>query len=456
MTTHILRNATVLTCDSDNRVFDDGAVAFSELTGDILAVGPTDMVHDQFSDAFVHHCRDRILMPGMVNTHTHLFQTLLKGLGADKPLREWFSSMTVPAAMALTWDDCYIAAVHGCVEALTTGTTTLVDFMYVHPRDHLADAVITAMHDTGIRGILGRGYMTAGAELGLPAPLIEPLDVALEDATRLIAQHNRPGSLVTVGLAPCATWSVDGDTLYETRRLANRTGALITIHVAESRSSNTHAERLYGDRDMTVLDRHGVLGPDLLAAHCVQCDKSDLRRLAESGATVSHNPCSNLYLGSGVAPVPAMLRAGIPVALATDGPASSNNLSMLHALKFAALVPKGIGEDAQAMTATQVLQMATTVGASALGMGARIGTLEPGKAADIVVVDPRSLSMSPIHDPVASLVYSHRGDEVREVWVAGRLVVSDGAPALVDAAETRARSVRAARALASRAGLTAR
>jgi 5-methylthioadenosine/S-adenosylhomocysteine deaminase len=456
VTTHILRNATVLTLDGEDRVLTDGAVALSSETGEILLVGPTADVDAAFPGATARDQRGTIVMPGMVNTHTHLFQTLLKGLGADRPLNEWFTSMTAPCATELTWDDCYIAALHGCMEALATGTTTLVEFMYVHPQHHLADAVIAAMNDAGIRGVLARGYMTSGAGIGIPEGLIEKLDTALDDAGRLIAEHNRPGSLVTVGLAPCTSWSVDEATLRETRRLADSTGALVTMHVAESRFDNSEAERRYGLRDTALLERHGVLGPDLLAVHCVQCDDGDIRRLADSHTAVSHNPCSNLYLGSGVARVPEMLAAGIRVGLASDGPASSNNLSMLQALKFAALVPKGVREDAEAMTAGEVIRMATTGGAAALGMTDRIGSLEAGRAADIVVVDPGSFSMSPVHGPAVSLVYSHRGDEVRDVWVAGRLVLSGGAPTGVDPAETLARSARAARALAARAGLAAR
>jgi len=181
----------------------------------------------------------------------------------------------------------------------------------------------------------------------------------------------------------------------------------------------------------------------------------DLARLAAADVAVSHNPCSNLYLGSGVAPVPAMLAAGLRVSLATDGPASSNNLSMLQALKFASLVPKGVHQDPRIMTGDQVLRMATRGGASAVGLENRIGSLEVGKDADIIALQTSGLSISPVHDPVASIVYSHRGDEVQDVWINGRMVVADGSPTLVDAMETRARCARSAYALAARAGVVA-
>ncbi|TSD64200.1 amidohydrolase family protein [Aeromicrobium piscarium] len=452
MTDQLLTHATILTFDEQSRVIEDGAIAFDDETGLIVDVGPTSKVIARRPGATVRECRGAVIMPGMINTHTHLFQTLLKGLGDDMVLSEWFASMTGPSASELTWDDCYLAALHGCAEALTTGTTTLLDFMYVHPRRGLSDAVIAAMEETGIRGIFARGYVTAGDDVGMPPALIQPLDTVLHDAHRLIDQHNRPGSLVEIALAPCMSWSVDEDTLRETARLADDTGALITMHLAESPFDITESLRRFGCRDTELLRRTDVLGPRLLAVHCVQCDHDDLGQLAHAGAAVSHNPCSNLYLGSGVAPVSDMLTAGLRVGLATDGPASSNNLSMFHALKFAALVPKGVHRDPQIITAGQVLRMATRGGAEALGMADRIGSLEPGKAADIVLLDPSTLSITPMHDPVSSLVYSHRGDEVRDVWVAGRQVVSDGTPFLVDAGKIRESSSRAALALAERAG----
>lgn len=202
MTIHVLTHATVLTFDSQDATLEDGAIAFSASTGNILAVGGTPDVVAQYPHAVMHDCRSQIVTPGMVNTHTHLFQTLLKGLGADKPLSDWISSMTLPAAAHLTWDDCYVAALHGCIEALTTGTTTLLDFMYVHPQPELIDAVVAAMTDCGIRGVAARGYVTSGGDVGIPRSLIEPIDAALEDARRAIAVYNRPGSLVQVGLGP--------------------------------------------------------------------------------------------------------------------------------------------------------------------------------------------------------------------------------------------------------------
>jgi cytosine/adenosine deaminase-related metal-dependent hydrolase len=173
----VLSGATVVTMDPARRVLTDGAVAFSSTDGSILVVGPSAVVREQYPGAEVVDCAGSVVLPGFVNTHTHLFQTLLKGLGDDRVLSDWFTTMTGPSAVELTEDDVYVyaGALHGCAEALTTGTTTLLDFMYVHPRPGLGDAVARAMTDAGIRGVMARGYMTAGTDVGVPAPLVEPV-----------------------------------------------------------------------------------------------------------------------------------------------------------------------------------------------------------------------------------------------------------------------------------------
>lgn len=449
MPTTLLTGATIVTMAPDRRVLHDAAIAFDDT---ILAVGPIDSVLTAHPGAEVVDCRGSVIVPGFVNTHSHLFQTLLKGLGDDRVLSDWFVTMTGPSAVELTEEDCFAGAVHGCAEALTTGTTTLVDFMFAHPRAGLGDAVARAMDAIGIRGIMARSYLTAGADVGVPVALVEPLEAALLDSQRLINTWNRAGSRVTVGLAPCVSWGTDEATMRETRSLADDTGALITMHLSETPFEIEEALRRFGTRDVPYAARTGLLGPDLLAVHCVQVDDTDIDLLLETDTKVSHNPCSNLYLGSGFAPVPTMQQRGITVALASDGPASSSNHSMLQAMKFAALLHKGVHRDPRIITAEKVLEMATIDGAHAIGMGDVIGSLEVGKRADVVVLDMSNLCVTPVHAAVSSLVYSQRGDEVDRVYVDGRLLVRDGTLVEIDEADIRARSAEAAAGLAARAG----
>lgn len=450
MSQQLLLAGTVITLNAERETIVAGAVL---IDGDrIGAVGSAAELRAAYPGADVVDCGDGVIVPGFVNTHTHLFQTLLKGLGDDRVLKDWFTCMTGPSAAALTPEDCYGAALHGATEALTTGTTTLVDFMYVHPVPQLGDAVHAAMTDAGIRGVIARGYMTTGVDDGVPASLIEPLEVALGDTERLIGQYNTAGGRVQIGLAPCMIWTVDEPTLRATRALADATGALITMHVAETGFEIENSLTRFGGRDTAVLERTGLLGPDLLAVHCVHCNAADIAALARHDVKVSHNPCSNLYLASGIAPVPKMQRRGLTVGLASDGPASSNNHSMLQAMKFAALAQKGASGDASIITAERVLEMATIDGARALGLDSEIGSIEAGKKADLVLLRYDNLCVTPVNHPVSALVYSARGDEVHSVWVDGRRVVNAGYLLSQDQQLVISAAQRAADSLVKRAG----
>ncbi len=454
MSRRLLTSATVITVDRDRRVIDDGAVF---LDGDRIGdVGTTTDLRSRHGDAEVLDCTGRVIIPGLVNTHTHLFQTLLKGLGDDMVLKDWITCMTGPSAVELTPDDAYAAARHGVVEALRCGTTTIVDFMYVHPRPGLTDAVIRALQETGIRALVGRGYVTSGLESGVPAPLIETVDGALEDAGRLIAEHNQPDARVRVGLAPAMIWTVDEETLRRTRELADDVAAPVMMHVSETDYEIEHSLQRFGGRDVEVLERLGVLGPDLLAVHCVQCTPRDVDILRDHEVGVSHNPCSNLYLASGFAPVPEMLAAGLAVGLASDGPASNNNHNMIQAMKFAALMHKGHRRDATVITAEQVLEMATIEGARSIGRNSDLGSLEVGKKADLVVLRMDNFCVTPLHDPVSALVYSAIGNEAETVIVDGAVVVSKDGVTTVDETAVRDAATRSARELTGRAGTAGR
>jgi 5-methylthioadenosine/S-adenosylhomocysteine deaminase len=446
----LLTHATVVTMNPDRDVLEDAAICIQD--DRIRAIDTTEALLSQYPDAEVMDCRDRVIIPGMVNTHTHLFQTLLKGLGDDRVLKDWFCGMTGPSATQLLPEDCYAAALHGCVEAVKSGTTTLVDFMYAHPRGQLTEAVIKAFQDTGIRGIVARGYLTLGEEFGIPKPLIEPIDKALSDACDLIEKYNQPGARVQVGLAPCMIWSVDQDTLDKTRKLASDLKTLITIHISETPFEVENSMQRFGMRDLQYLQHIGFLGPDVLAVHCVYCESRDVRIMKRHDVKVSHNPCSNMYLASGFAPIPEMLLGGVTVSLGCDGPASNNNSNMIHTLKFAALIHKGYHRDPTIITAEKVLEMATIDGARAIGLDHEIGSVEPGKKADLVVMKLDNVFINPVHAPVSSLVYSALGNEPEMVLVDGQVVMKDRQMVTVSEAEVMRESQKAADELAKRAG----
>ncbi len=447
----IIADACVVTMNPQHDILDRGSVLVVD--DRIAAIGSRSGLAAAHPEAEMIDGAGQILVPGLVNTHTHLFQTLLKGPGDDMVLKKWFTCMTGPAAAQLTVSDAHTAALHGCVESIRSGVTTLVDFMYVHPRPGLTQAVVDAYEVTGMRGFVCRGFLSDGVQYGVPEALIETPRAALEDARRVIAANNRPGGRVQVGLAPCMIWALDDESLRQTRALADELGVLLTIHVAETPFELEHAARVYGRSDTEVLSDLGVLGPDVLAVHCVQCGSRDLDLLRRHDTKVSHNPCSNLYLASGFAPVPEMLTRGITVGLGSDGPASSNNHSLFQAMKFAALIQKGLHRDATIMTARKALEMATIDGARAVGLEREIGSIEVGKKADLALVDARSAFMAPIHDPVSALVYSALGHETSLVAIDGRIVMRDGLVQTVDEVDVRRRAQTAAAELARRAGI---
>lgn len=447
----LIGGGTVVTMDPLRRVIEDGAVLVRGR--DIAAVGRERDLRAANPDATWFDAEGGLILPGFVNTHNHLFQTLLKGLGDDRPLYRWLREVTAPAASQLTEEACQAAALHGAVEAIRSGVTTIVDFMYAHPRPGLTEAIIRGLDEAGLRAIVARGFVTAGTELGVPAALIEPVGAALDDAAALLARFGGPERRVRVGIAPCLLWMVDEETLRAARAFADEHRVLVTYHLAETSFEVEHARRTYGLAETELLERIGFLGSDLLAVHCTKLDADDIARLAAHDVAVSHNPVSNMYLASGIAPIPAMLARSLRVGLATDGAASNNNQNMVHVLKATALLHKVAHEDPEIMTASRVLELATIEGARAVGLGRDIGSLEAGKRADIIVVRLRGSFVEPVHDPVSALVYAAAGTEVATVVVDGRILMEDGRLTELDEEAILDRSRRAAEDLARRAKL---
>jgi 5-methylthioadenosine/S-adenosylhomocysteine deaminase len=446
----ILADSWLITMNNRREVLDDASVC---VEGDrIAAVGTREQLRQKFPTAEVIDCKGRIVMPGMVNTHTHLFQTLLKGLGDDMVLKKWFTCMTGPSAVHLTPEDARAAALHGCVESIRSGVTTLVDFMYVHTRPGMIKSVVEAYEQTGMRGFVCRGFISDGEQYGVPRALIEEPEHAMADAREQMRRYNKPGARVQVGVAPNMIWAVDEKGYRLTRKLADEEHALITTHVAETTFELQTAASRYGQTDTEFLSEIGFLGPDVLAAHCVHCKNHDIRILLRHNTKVAHNPCSNMYLASGCPPIPEMLLTGVTVGLASDGPASSNNHSLFQAMKFAALMQKGFHQDATIITAEKVLEMATIDGARAVGLDTEIGSIEAGKKADLIVIDFNNAFMTPIHHPASAIVYSALGNEVSSVMIEGRFVMRDGVVTSVNETAVRKQAQLSADDLARRAG----
>jgi 5-methylthioadenosine/S-adenosylhomocysteine deaminase len=412
----LVLGGTVVTARPDGLVIADAGVAI--VGASIVEVGSRDDVQSRFNARRTIDAEGMLIFPGLVDTHTHLYQTLLKGLGDDLPLMEWLDACTLPSIPHLTPRICYVAAALGCVESLRSGCTTIFDYMVDHADTQVYDAILQAFDDVGIQGILGRGLRDRQAEVvRVPLPGI---DAQFADCARLVDTYGPR----RVWLAPGATWALEEASLRAARRLADERGLRMSLHTDEVTFDSDESVRRFGQRTVPFLERIGFLGPDVLHAHCVQLTDEDCRILARHGACVSYNPVSNMYLGSGVPPIPHLLDLGVTVGLGADGAASNNSQDMLEALKVGALLPKVAWRDPAVLTAADALRLATTGGAAALGRH-DFGSLEAGKRADLFIFEPLHAKSIPVHDPVSTLVYSGGEVNVRTVVVGGRVVLDE-------------------------------
>jgi 5-methylthioadenosine/S-adenosylhomocysteine deaminase len=448
----LITNASIVTMDEERRIIREGYISIEK--DRISAVGPmSDLTGNPDKDTEVIDAGGKHALPGLINTHTHLFQGLLKGLGDDRVLVDWFNHMTGPSATHLTEEDCYIAAKLGIVESIKSGATTLLDFMYPHHKKSLSEPIIKAFLEGNIRGVYARGFIDAGTEYGIPKALVENAEEVLAEVESLHSKYNGANhGRLSIWLAPCMIWSQTLEGLRATKELSRSKRIPISIHVAETDFELKTSLERFGRKDLDLLESIGFLGEDVLAVHCVHLDDRDLRILKAYDVKVSHNPVSNMYLSSGVAPVPAMLSHGITVGLATDGPASNNNQNMIASLKFASLLHKVHTGDPTSITAEKVLEMATLDGAAALGLAKDIGSIAKGKKADLCLLNFENAFTAPVHHPVSALVYSAIGNEVESVLVDGEFLMRDGKLLHLDERKILEEARSAAENLARRAG----
>lgn len=444
----LITGGTVITQNEQREILTCGAIAIQD--DRIVAVGPAEAVRRAYQGRRLLDATGRLVLPGLINTHTHLFQTFQKGLGEGLTLYEWVRAVTGPSVPCMTERDAYLAAALGGLEAIRSGTTTLLDYQYPLPDKALYRSVARAFGDLGLRGILAMGMTETGEQFGLPAYLFEPVPKALEAWDRLSADLG--SDLLTFGLAPAIVFGITRRGLEQLRAYASVQHMLLSLHVNETADDNRSTQIQYGQPAVPFLEDIGFLGPDVLVVHGVRMQAQDIEILARHDVKVSHNPISNMYLGSGVAPIVEMRRAGLSVGLGTDGAASNNSQDMIETMKVAGLVQKMAHQDPSVITAADVLDMATIDGARAIGLGDRLGSLEPGKQADLFILDPLRARSVPLLDPVASLVFSSGTEGVVTTIVAGQVLLDEGQVTCVDEGALLVEAQTAALALARRAG----
>lgn len=407
----VITNGIVVTVDGGNRIITPGAVAIDG--SDIVAVDTTDNVRRQFRGRQTIDAAGQVVMPGLVNTHTHAPMVLYRGLADDLALDEWLTKYIFPAEAKTVSPEFVRAGTRLAVlEMIESGTTTYADMYYFE------EEIAKETKAAGLRGVLGQTVIQFPvADAKTPAE-------GLARAERFI-QAFKSDPLITPAVAPHAIYTNDTATLRAAREMSTRLGVPTIIHVAETRSEAMTAKERGAPTVVSYLESIGLLGPGVVAAHAVWVNESDIALLKSRGVGVSHNPESNMKLASGIAPVKAYLAANVAIGLGTDGAASNNDLDMFGAMRAASFLQKVATSDPTAISARAAVQMATIGGARALGMDKQIGSLEPGKRADVIIVSMSAARQTPMYDPLSHLVYVTRGDDVQTTIVNGKVLMRD-------------------------------
>lgn len=412
----LLVNALVLTMDEQMRQFYPGAVA---VVGDsIAAVGEEAVVRQEFTSAHVVDCQGKVVMPGLINAHTHVPMSLMRGLADDLRLDVWLQGYMWPVEREFVSPEFVrLGTKLSCAEMLRSGVTCFAD-MYFFEQD-----VAAATAEAGLRAVCSQTV------LKFPAPDAASYEDSLAAARQFI-QAWKGHPLIVPSVAPHAPYTCTAEILRASAQLAAEFDVPLHIHLSETALEVENMRREHGMPVIPYVKKQGLFEAKVLAAHCVYVDEGEMRTMLHAGAGVAHNPSSNLKLASGFAPVKKMLDVGLNVGIGTDGPASNNDLDMFEEIRLAALIAKAISNDPTAVPASQALLMATRMGAQALHIGHLTGSLEVGKRADLIVVD-----LSPVHNsprfrrdpenPYAQLVYAAKAADVTSVMVNGKWLMVD-------------------------------
>lgn len=405
----------VLTQDAERRIIKDGAVAVGG--GRILAIGTREGAAGVTAGERLV-LGPALLMPGLVNAHTHVAMTIFRGLADDLPLMDWLNKEIFPRERRLTREIVEMGALLGCAEMIRTGTTAFQD-MYL-----LEEAVACAVDASGLRCLMGEGIFLFGSKAF--ASLEKTFDLVRGQARRY-GVHPR----IRVGLMPHAVYTTTREVLETCRDLAEELGVMLHIHLSETAAEVAQSLAMFGKRPVAYAHERGILGPRTSIAHGVELTDDELDVLAATGTHVVHNPRSNMKLASGVAPVPGMLKRGMLPGLGTDGAASNNALNMFLEMNTCALLHKVDRMDPAVCGAQDVMDMATLGGAAALGWQG-LGSLVEGGPADMIALDLTSPNLQPMYNPVSHLVYAASGHEVRLTMTEGRVLYCDGAYRTLD------------------------
>ncbi len=451
----IFENCTLVTVDGERRIITDGALA---VTGGILrAVGKRSAVREQFpQEREITDLRGGLVIPGLINTHVHLAQALLRGCADDLALVDWLTKRVWVLQGNFDAEDGRLSAELAILEMLKSGTTAFVESMIAGRYGF--DGIARVVETSGIRAVLSKvvmdlpSYATAAGSM-YPG-MIEDPETSFEEA---LAMHERwdgaADGRIRVWFGPRPPGGTTSALYRKMMAAARERGMGVTVHLAEVRADVEHTRAEFGLRPIEYARSVGMLGPDVLLIHVVWADPDEIAILAETGTHVTHNPLSNSKIASGIAPIPEMLAAGVNVGLGTDGGPSSNDYDMVRAMRWASYLHKVRALDPTVTPSEQAFEMATIHGARAVGWESRIGSLEVGKRADFAVLDMNKPHLTPSPNPVSTVVCAATGKDVDTVVVDGRIVVQGGRALSMDEDRILAEARERASRLYARAGI---
>ncbi len=427
MADYIISGGAVVTMNADREIIDPGAVV---IDGDkIKAVGPDHEIRSGCCEAGrtaeIIDAAGKVVFPGLINTHTHSFQTLLKGLETDTGLDRWLKNVITPSVAEVNELEAYYGAVLSGLDAVRSGTTTIADYQYAQYLYDLNPAAIKGYRDVGLRLVYARGFADTGVQFGANPAELESTDVIDDGMRRLVRAYPADESrLITLALAPSAVWMCSPKLLEWAAAFSSEYGLLVTSHIAETQYDNACSTEVHGRGDFEACEQYGLINERMLMVHCVRLTEGEVRRAAEKSAAFSYNPVSNMYLASGAAPIREIRQHGLTGSFGTDGAASNNSNDMLETIKAGILQAKSFYRDPLMFTAVDAVEYATISGARALGLEDQIGSIETGKKADLFIFNPAASAKStPCHEPVAGLAYASDSRNIETVFVNGRPVL---------------------------------
>ncbi|MBL4800700.1 MAG: amidohydrolase family protein [Emcibacter sp.] len=420
----IVHGRYVVTMTDDNRVIENGAVAVRD--GVIVAVDAAQVIEEAYQAKKTVSGEDRILLPGLINGHTHTAMVLFRGMADDLALMTWLTEYIFPMEGQFVDPEFIEAGMRlACLEMIRGGTTTFVDMYFYGDRG--ADEVEAC----GLRAIMG------APSIDFPSPGFTGWEDSFSAAVAFVKNRKSPSGRVIPAFAPHAPYTVSAEHLAEVSRMAHELNAPITTHLSEDRAELVQIKERYDTTPIQHVKNMGLMNHKLIAAHVVHPTDEEIKILADYKVGVIHNPTSNLKTAAGIAPVPKMLAQGVLMGLGTDGAASNNDLDMWEEIRLAALIHKGVQYDATVMPAETVLRMATSGGAKAIGLDHLVGDIAVGKRADLIQVDLSGPHMTPLYDVISHLVYAASSSDVVTTIVDGHILMEEGHFMTLDAKEVR-------------------